>query len=167
MIGLLKGGKPFAGVVVDPLEGHIFEACRGMGTFHTLGDIRQHVRVSPRRDLAQMPVITSTGFPYSLKTNLQRSLPGPWIPAVNSVGIKVGFMVRELADIYVNHREVHFWDTCAPEIILEEAGGRMTFWDGSPIDYPLGNGTYHHTKPTLATNGFRHQEILGILKPLS
>ncbi len=163
MVGLLKEGKPFAGVVVDPLEGHIFEAARGEGAFHILGDVRKPARVSSRKDLKEMPVITSTGFPKALEDKLRKVLPGPWIPAVNSVGIKVGFMVRGLADIYVNHRRIHFWDTCAPQIILEEAGGMMTLWDGKALNYPLNVKTYDHEGPTLATNRLLHQEILAIL----
>ena len=27
------------------------------------------------------------------------------------------------------------WDTCAPQVILEEAGGIMTDMDGNPLDY--------------------------------
>jgi len=167
MIGLLKEGKPFAGAVVDPLEGHIFEACRGMGSFHTLGDVRTRAHVSRRRELAQMSVITSTSFPKGMETQLRPSLPGPWIPALNSVGIKVGVMVRELADIYINHRSVHLWDSCAPQIILEEAGGTITYWNGRELEYSLGDGLYQHALPTLATNGLWHREILEFLRPLS
>src|ERR1700733_14128733 len=34
MIGLLKEGQPHAGVVFDPLEGHLYEAVQGEGTTH-------------------------------------------------------------------------------------------------------------------------------------
>src|SRR5262245_10443138 len=34
MIGLLRKGKPYAGVVVDPRTDEIFEAQSGRGTFH-------------------------------------------------------------------------------------------------------------------------------------
>jgi 3'(2'),5'-bisphosphate nucleotidase len=165
MVGLLKDGTPHAGVVVDPLEGHIYEAERGTGAFHTLRNVRARVHVSTRQLLPQMPVITSTDFPKKMEEDLRHQLTGPWIPAVTSVGIKVGFMTRGLADIYINHRTVHFWDTGAPQIILEEAGGKITFWDGNPVDYPLAEGTYQHLKPTLATNGFHHEDIRAMLRP--
>jgi fructose-1,6-bisphosphatase/inositol monophosphatase family enzyme len=167
MVGLLRHGKPFAGVVVDPVEGHIFEAARGEGTFHTLRNVRNRVHVSKRQALTEMPVITSTDFPNRLEEALQRDLRGPWIPALNSVGIKVGYLVRELADIYINHRSVHYWDTCAPQIILEEAGGVITFWDGTPLNYTLGKKSYQHDRPTLASNGLRHEEVLAVLRRLS
>jgi len=167
MVGLLKHGKPFVGLVVDPVEGHIYEAARGDGSFHTLGNVRRRVHVSRRNELATMPVITSTGFPHGLEEALRRDLCGPWVPALSSVGIKVGCLVRELADIYINHRRVHYWDTCAPQIILEEAGGVITFWDGTPVNYALRKESYQHTGRTLASNGLRHEDVLAILRRLS
>ncbi len=178
MVGLLKAGRPCLGVVVDPLEGHLYEAVRGEGSYFfaltpTLSRLqagegeakpRVRARVSSRTKLEEMPVITSTGFPPALEKDLRRRLPGPWIPAVNSVGVKVGYLTRELADIYINHQRVHYWDTCAPQIILEEAGGVITFLDGESLSYSLGTGSYRHRGPTLATNGLRHKDILTILR---
>jgi 3'(2'), 5'-bisphosphate nucleotidase len=166
MVGLLKGGKPFAGVVVDPLEGHCYEAMKGMGTYHTFANKKTRVHVSSRRDWKTMPVITSTGFPKALEKPLQERFPGPWVNAVNSVGVKVGYLVRQLVDIYVNHHGVHYWDTCAPQIILEEAGGIITYSNGEPLRYELDRGTYHHEEATVATNHTRHEEVLAAVKSL-
>lgn len=163
MVGLLKRGLPWAGVVVDPLEGHCYEAVKGEGAYHTVNGIRKQVHVSLRRDIEDMPVITSTGFPAETEKALRKTLPGPWIPAINSVGIKVGVLVRQLADIYINHHRVHYWDTCAPQIILEEAGGELTYLDGTPIRYELADPGARHAGPTLATNKTRHQDVLHLL----
>jgi 3'-phosphoadenosine 5'-phosphosulfate (PAPS) 3'-phosphatase len=53
-------------------------------------------------------------------------------------------------------------------VILEEAGGRITAWDGSPLAYPL-DGNHRHPAPTAASNGLRHQELVEVLAgaPLS
>lgn len=163
MIGLLHKGIPHAGIVIDPWEGHIYEAFRGLGTYHELKGRRSRVAVSRRREWVEMPVITSVGFPEALQTALARSFTGPWLQPVHSVGIKVGFMVRQLADLYINHHAVHLWDTCAPQIILEEAGGVITLVDGQPLSYPLG-GDHSHPQATLASNGLRHEEALRALR---
>jgi 3'(2'), 5'-bisphosphate nucleotidase len=113
-----------------------------------------------------MPVVTSTGFPEAEQIALGKVLPGPWLPAINSVGIKVGYLVRQLADIYINHHAVHYWDTCAPQVILEEAGGEMTFFNGKALHYPLLEGANRHASPTLATNGARHRETLRFLRAI-
>jgi 3'(2'), 5'-bisphosphate nucleotidase len=165
MIGVLKNRVPFAGVVVDPMEEVTYEAVRGLGSYWQQKDRRERATVSERAEWAQMPLITSTGFPDPKAELIQKALPCPWVPAVNSVGVKVGFMVRQLADIYVNHHGVHYWDTCAPQVILEEAGGTITFLDGSPLRYELGSEHRHHA-PTLATNSCRHEEARRVLAPI-
>ena len=166
MVGLLRAGKPFAGVVIDPLEGHCYEAMKGMGTYHTFANVKKQVHVSTRREWTTMPVITSTGFPKALEKPLQSCFPGPWVTAVNSVGVKVGYLVRQLVDIYVNHHSVHYWDTCAPQIILEEAGGIITYSDGNPLRYELDRGAYRHDEATVASNQTRHEEVLAAVKSL-
>ena len=85
---------------------------------------------------------------------LRPVLPGPWLPALNSVGVKVGYMVRQLVDIYPNHHKVHYWDTCAPQVILEEAGGTFTDWKGNR-SITAGE--------SLATNGTLFEPVMGLL----
>ena len=70
-------------------------------------------------------------------------------------------MVRQAADLYINHHSVHYWDTCAPQIILEEAGGMMTYGDGTPLTYRL-NVQPLHKSWTLISNGTRHADALRI-----
>ena len=48
------------------------------------------------------------------------------------------------------------WDICAGALILEEAGGRLSDWDGSSMEL-LG-------KRVLATNGYIHKEMIKILE---
>jgi len=163
MIGLLRKGEPFAGVVYDPWEGHLYEAIRGLGTYHTVNDKREQVTVSKRKEWEQMPLVTSTGFPEAMQKSVQEKVVCPWLTAINSVGIKVGLLVRQEADIYLNHHHVNYWDTAAPQIILEEAGGVFSQSDGQPLLYDL-TGGYQHKHPTLATNGRRHSEFVRIIQ---
>ncbi len=165
MIGLLRNGQPYAGVVMDPWQDRLYDALKGEGTFHTYQGQRERVQVSQRSDWAAMPLVTSTGFPEPTAQKIKAQLPTPWIPAVNSVGIKVGLLVRQEADLYVNHHSVHYWDTAAPQIILEEAGGQFTFHNGTPLVYHL-NSDFRHGAPTVATNGRQHAEFVRIIEPL-
>jgi 3'(2'),5'-bisphosphate nucleotidase len=162
MIGLLRRGKPVAGVVMDPWEGHVYDAEEGHGAFHMLNGQRTTIRVSDRQDWKTMPLVTSTGFPDAITAKVKEKLPCPWLPAINSVGIKVGLLVRQVADIYLNHHTVHYWDTVAPQIILEEAGGVFTLSDGKPLTYNLSSNLRHPT-PTLSSNGRKHGELVEML----
>lgn len=166
MVGLLRNGQPEAGVVYDPMTETLFEAARGQGTFRWRGRVRTPLRVSDRREWGAMPVITSRGFPPALRLALEKSGGLRFLEPINSVGIKVGYLVDGRADLYLNHHPVHLWDTCAPLVILEEAGGRMTHWDGTPLSYVL-DGRYAHSQATVATNGPRHDDLIALLPGLA
>ncbi|MDX1386912.1 MAG: inositol monophosphatase family protein, partial [bacterium] len=159
MIGLLKKGKPYLGVVDDPHDGHVYQAIRGRGAFHVFQGQRDSLRVSQRNKFSEMPLLISTGFPDPKLEEAKKELGCPVLPPINSVGIKVGLLVRQFGDIYLNHHGVHYWDTCAPQVILEEAGGVMTLVNGDLLKYELDKG-FSHPQPTLATNGTRHQELV-------
>ncbi len=163
MVGLLEGGRPALGVVYDPLTDRLYEAVRGGGAFLFTGKTRGSLRVSGRDRWTEMPVITSSGFPEPLRRRLEGTLGVAFLNPINSVGVKVGYLARQEADLYINHHPVHYWDTAGPLVVLEEAGGRMTQWDGSPLTYNL-DGIPAHAQATLATNGRRHQDLVDHLR---
>lgn len=162
MVGLLKEGKPQAGVVYDPRAQTLFEAERGQGAYLVGPARRVALHVSKRRDWLAMPVITSRGFPPEQQRDFELKSGARFLDPINSVGVKVGYLIRQLADVYLNHHPVHLWDTCAPLVILEEAGGQMTHWDGSPLNYAL-EGNYSHSQGTVASNGLRHTDLVKLL----
>jgi len=159
MVGLLERGQPVLGVVVDPLESRVYEAAKGEGAFQEHAGSRSALKVSSRNRLDDMRVVVSTGFPEKAMERLKAVCSGPQLKPINSVGIKVGFVVRGAADIYVSHHPVHYWDTCAPQAILEEAGGVFTKLDGTPLVYDL-SSKFAHEGLTLATNAVEHAALV-------
>ena len=82
-----------------------------------------------------------------------------------SVGLKVGLVAEQICDLYIHlSPRTKFWDTCAPQAILEEAGGRMTDLFGLKIDYSLPDVQNHNG--IVASNGAAHEETILNLKPL-
>lgn len=163
MVGLLRSGRPHLGVVVDPLEGRVYRGLRGSGASLREGGRSVELKVSKRRDFTAMPLVVSTGFPEAPLRKIGADFASPLLPPINSVGIKVGLLVRGEADLYVNHHPVSYWDTAAPALILEEAGGTFTSLDGRPLDYSM-VPPYGHGRKTLASNGQRHAEAVERLK---
>lgn len=163
MIGLLHEAKPVLGVVFDPKEGHLYEAVKGQGAFYEFqGGKRERVRVSSRTVWGEMPFLTSPGFPQGMLEYFQHTLQVPLVPPINSVGVKVGLMVRQVADLYYSHHPIHYWDSVAPQVILEESGGVFTLINGQPLSYDL-SSHYRHSLSPFASNGTRHQEFLEML----
>jgi 3'(2'), 5'-bisphosphate nucleotidase len=82
-----------------------------------------------------------------------------------SVGVKIGLITERQADIYMHlSPSTKQWDTCGPEIILAEAGGRLTDLFGQPLRY---NGVrVDNRNGIVATNGAAHELVIENLKPL-
>src|ERR1041385_9418074 len=82
-----------------------------------------------------------------------------------SVGVKIGLITEQQADIYLHlSPSTKQWDTCAPQIILEEAGGTLTDLFGQPLRY---NGVrIDNRNGIVATNGAAHAMVIENLKPL-
>jgi len=162
MIGLLKDGQPHVGVVIDPLQDICYEAIRGEGAVVDHAGERSPLQVSKRDDFSEMPLVISTGFPEARLQEIRQTLTGPVVDPINSVGIKAGLVVRQVGDIYINHHAVHLWDTCAPQIIVEEAGGKFTRLDGNHLSYePV--VPFSHNSLTLVSNGTHHQDLVTLL----
>ena len=82
-----------------------------------------------------------------------------------SVGLKIGLIAEAKCDIYIHlSPRTKLWDTCAPQIILEEAGGRMTDIFGFPLRYDVRDVQNHNG--ILASNRVSHDEAVTKLKPL-
>lgn len=81
-----------------------------------------------------------------------------------SVGLKVGLLADQQADLYIHpNSKTKEWDTAAPQIILEEAGGKMTDCWGRPLKYNKQN--VYNAQGYVASNGQRHDEIVEKITP--
>ena len=108
MIGLLHREEPYLGVVKDPILGYRYEAIRDRGAYLVENHQRKKLKVSSRHDFSEMPWVVSTGFPQEKLDLLQKKFHFPLLAPINSVGIKVGLLVREQGDVYLNHHSVHY-----------------------------------------------------------
>jgi 3'(2'), 5'-bisphosphate nucleotidase len=82
-----------------------------------------------------------------------------------SVGVKVGLIIEQHCDLYVHlSSRTKQWDTCAPDIILQEAGGRLSDLFGSPLRY--NDAEVQNRNGLVASNGFAHEQILTALSPV-
>ena len=82
-----------------------------------------------------------------------------------SVGVKIGLIAERQADLYLHlSPSTKQWDTCGPEAILAEAGGRLTDLFGQPIRY---NGLrIDNRNGIVATNSAAHDMVIENLAPL-
>jgi len=150
-------GKVMAGVVFDPYHGELFSAVRGSGA-RCNGEI---ISVSSTDDMGI--AFLSTGFPYDRenmeKNNLRQfTAMSPKIQGIRRCGsaaLDLCYCACGRFDGYWEP-ELHPWDMAAGSLVVEEAGGRVTRYDGGPFspEYP----------EILASNGMIHDAMMAILK---
>jgi 3'(2'), 5'-bisphosphate nucleotidase len=165
-IGLAEKGEPVLGVVFLPFRKKLYYASRGGGAFLIEGESGpQRLSVSERTDFRQMTIAVSRNH---LSPNMARIYDDFQFRDEirrGSVGLKIGLIAEQAADLYIHlSPRTKFWDTCAPQIILEEAGGRLTDLFGLPLRYDLHDVQNHNG--VLASNGASHDEIVRKLKPI-
>ena len=165
-IGLTVAGESVAGVVYQPSRDVLYRAARGAGSW-----IEQ-----PGKQMERMSVSDITN-PNEMVLASSRSHRSPRMERVvsnfgfkaevrrGSVGVKIGLITERKADIYMHlSPSTKQWDTCGPEIILAEAGGRLTDLFGQPLRY---NGLrVDNRNGIVATNGAAHELVIENLKPL-
>jgi len=165
-IGLAENGEVVLGVVFMPTEDFLYFAVKGAGAFLVRnGGETELLQVSGKTGFSEMNLAVSRNHrspkmsrvveKFGLKSETKRG----------SVGLKVGLIVRKTCDLYIHlsPRTKH-WDTCAPEIILREAGGELTDLFGARIVYNTSDVNNHNG--ILATNGAAHAAAAAEMKSL-
>ena len=162
-IGLAVDGVAVLGVVFLPAENVLYYAVQNSGAWEVKDEeIPQQMHVSDISDFTGMTMAASRNHhspqtsriveKFGLKKEVKR----------DSVGLKVGLIAKQICDIYI-HPSIHtkHWDTCAPEIILREAGGEMTDLSGAKMIYNTPD--VRNLGGILASNGVSHDLAVELL----
>ena len=165
-IGLAVKGETVLGVVYQPARDVLYRAVLGGGSWIEVKDEPvERMKVSARTDPKEMVLASSRSHrsprmervvgAFGFKNEVRRG----------SVGVKIGLITEQQADIYLHlSPSTKQWDTSAPQIILEEAGGRLTDLFGRPLRY---NGVrVDNRNGIVATNGAAHDMVIESLQPL-
>ena len=165
-IGLAENGECVLGVVYQPLTGVLYRAVRGGGAWVERPEAEpERTRVSDHMDLATMRLAASRSHRSPRMDRVVQSFGVKQEVRRGSVGIKVGLIVEQQCDLYVHlSPRTKQWDTCAPEIILQEAGGKLTDLFGQPLRY--NSPEVQNRNGIVASNGVAHQEVIAALGPL-
>ncbi len=165
-IGLAENGSPVLGVVFLPVHDLLSYAVKGQGSFTIRdGGEPEHVSVSSKTRFDEMTLAMSRNHPSSRMGRIIEHFGFTKKENRGSVGLKVGLITDKICDIYIHPSpRTKLWDTCAPQIILEEAGGRLTDLFGLEMRYD--NADLQNRNGLLATNGASHDLAVERLRPL-
>ncbi|WP_017317072.1 inositol monophosphatase family protein [Mastigocladopsis repens] len=162
-IGLLIHGVPQVGVIYDPFHDELFRAAQGLGATRN----RRPIKVSDTSELGKSLLVT--GFAYDRRETSDNNYAEFCHLTHLTQGVRrSGSASLDLAHVACGRLDGYWergiapWDIAAGVILLREAGGKVTAYDGSPLNIPSGR--------ILATNGYIHNILSQELKqvpPLS
>lgn len=160
-IALVHGTRPVLAVVAAPEAEKLYYATKGSGAFVETRDGKSlPLRVSSRERLEDLTLVVSRSHRNERLNYLLQHLPCQNQKAVGSVGGKIAAIVEQQADIYISlsgKSAPKDWDIAAPELILTEAGGQFTHFDGTPLQYNTGD--VNQWGGLLASNGQYHEVL--------
>jgi 3'(2'), 5'-bisphosphate nucleotidase len=164
MIAFVDAGTPAVGVVAEPAKQRLTYAVRGFGCWkrdETSSD-PVRCRVTRTTDLRKATVVQSHSRTGAQPSKELQALKPAQVMETYSAGIKLAIVARGEADLYLNTYDAcHDWDICAGQVLVEEAGGRVTNLRGDEPRYGLPGAVQSHG--LLAGNHVLHAAALTAL----
>jgi myo-inositol-1(or 4)-monophosphatase len=157
-IGYYHKGEPIVGVIYNPARDEWFHAVRGEGAFAK----GKQVSVATHQLLSES--LVGVGFYYDRGAMMQATLASidqlfqKQIHGIRRFGTASLDLVQVGCGMFGAFFEYELspWDFAAGRLFVEEAGGRVTTCDGSPL--PI------EKTSLLASNGALHDAMLAIVR---
>ena len=158
-IGLESAGELVAGVIYNPMHDELFTATKGVGAFLN----GQRLHVSSRSPLQN--TLLGTGFPYDCASDPANNFDNFIAFQKAARGIRrAGAAALDLAYVAAGRLDGFWelklkpWDVAAGVLLVREAGGTVTTFDGTEYD------VFNHR--IVASNGLIHEEMTAMLTTL-
>ena len=153
-MGLEHKGRLELGVIYDPVRDELFTAERGQGAA-----LNGRLQVSQTRALNS--ALLCTGFPYDVRERSEFArhftnfiMNAQAVRRDGSAALDLAYVACGRFDGFWEEG-LHPWDVAAGVLMIEEAGGRVTHYDGAAFDI--------YGAPILASNGLVHEQMMRVL----
>jgi len=166
MIGLTLNAKTQLGVVYWPTEDQLFTGVTDQEAWMEHRGIRHALHATKAKSPQSLSLVASRSHRSPHLSAIKQSLNIQEEHPMGSVGLKIGFIAKGGADLYMEPGPyTKLWDGCGPEAILRAAGGQFTNVLGEQIQYGLTQ--LKNTHGLVATNGAYHQKVIQALEPVA
>lgn len=153
-IGVAIHQEVVAGVVYSPLLHELFVAEKSKGAY------LNGIRLSVSKVDQLIKAFVATGFPYNVDQNplhcidrfAQMQVKGVPIRRLGSAALDLSYVAAGRFDAFWE-LNLNSWDIAAGKLLIEEAGGKITRYDGSAL-------SIFSDKMLLATNGHLHSQMI-------
>lgn len=157
-IAAVVDGITEIGVIYQPLTHDLYAAQKGRGAY------LNGIPIKTSQTTLLESAVGATGFPYGPTETREKCIDqflrflevGNPIRILGSAALNLAYIAAGKFDVYWG-MNLQPWDMAAGALLIEEAGGTITHFDGSPHNF------YLHQN-IVASNGFLHQAVLNNLQ---
>lgn len=157
-ISVIKENMPLVGLIYDPFCKRIWHAVRNKGSFVN----SQPIRVSQRDQICDSNLCMTwwRRSPYNLNAVCAKIMEaeGDWINP-NSIAYFGGLVASGNLDATIFPGQKG-WETAAMQVIIEEAGGKVTDIYGNKMAY----GSKGEIKGHITSNGLIHDKLVALVQ---
>jgi 3'(2'), 5'-bisphosphate nucleotidase len=166
MVGLAVEGRARFGVVYQPVGEKLYRGVVGEGAMLEQAGRTTELHVTSTADPAALRLVVSRSHRSSATDQLVQKLGITHERASGSVGLKVGLIAEQEADVYVHLSDKSsVWDSCGPEAVLRAAGGRFVDLSGRPFEYD--NDELRNTRGILACNAAAYDAVQAAVREVA
>ena len=134
-VSYVVGGVPLLGIIHEPVRQVTYYATRGCGAY------KQHLNGKPQKlcvpcysSWPSRPVFVDSTYPKDTIGQLLALHDGQFLEC-GSIGLKICRVAEGEAHVFAKALTFKIWDVAPGHLILAEADGRLTLWDGPDIHY--------------------------------
>lgn len=154
-LALCRQKEIIMGIIYDPFHDEVFSAVKGGGSFLN----GKTIHVASDKNLSETIIGIGTAKRELAKDNFAKFLK---VYEKSQDIRRLGSAALELAYTACGRQGGYFeaylnpWDYAAGMLLVQEAGGKVSDWNGRELDPSQGN-------PIAGTNGLIHEELLKLL----
>lgn len=124
---LVENGRPIAGALFAPITEELFIAVQG-------GGATRNGRPITVSQMAEMAGATVDG-PAPFVSHIDRNGTLRRVPRIRSLALRIARVATGELDAALASPNGNDWDLAAADLLVHEAGGRLTTLDGRPLAY--------------------------------
>jgi myo-inositol-1(or 4)-monophosphatase len=150
---LLAYGAPVLGIVYAPAHEILYEASRGHGARRDGHRIAAPSGATLDRMSVTGPKALVDQFEYAVGAFHR-------LPRIPSLALRIARVADGSVDVTLVSSNAHDWDLVAADLILHEAGGRLTGFDGAPPAYNQPEPVHGEL---VAASRILHPQVIGAM----
>jgi len=149
-VALVESGRPVLAALYNPMANEFYEAASGQGARLN----GEPIRVSDRQEVEGCRMAAFE--PMFRHPAWQQPWPPMYVIQRDSVAYRLALVASGEVDAALGLNTKRDWDLAAADLIVHEAGGRMTSHDGKPMHY---NGEATTQRSFLAAGPALHDAL--------